>query len=75
MRTRAVGFTDDGFLVYGRADNWAQTNGDEPRVPQVLPDAAKPNNVAALLWQRHGQIFYDAAADSGVTIAPRRAPA
>lgn len=54
-------FTDDGFLVYG-AGNY----GGAPGVPQALPDAAKPNNVAAGLWQDM-EIVYDATAGSGVT--------
>ena len=66
---RGVGYTDDGFLVYGGADNWAQTNDDEPWVPQVLPNPALPNNLAAGMW-RDGQVFYNAAANSGVTTRP-----
>lgn len=54
-------FTDDGFLVYG-----AGSYGGAPGVPQALPDAAKPNNVAAGLWQDM-EIVYDATAGSGVT--------
>ena len=65
---RGVGFTDDGFLVYGGADNWAQSDDDEPWVPQVLPNPALPNNVAAGMW-RDGQVFYDQAANSGVSLA------
>lgn len=65
---RGVGYTDDGFLVYGGADNWAQTNDDEPWVPQTLPNPALPNNIAAGMW-RDGQVFYDAASNSGVTTA------
>lgn len=65
---RGVGFTDDGFLVYGGADNWAQSEDDEPWVPQVLPNPALPNNVAAGMW-RDGQVFYDQAANSGVSLA------
>lgn len=65
---QGVGFTDDGFLVYGGADNWAQSEDDEPWVPQVLPNPALPNNVAAGMW-RDGQVFYDQAANSGVSLA------
>ena len=66
--TRDVGFTDDGFLVYGGADNWAQSEDDEPYTPQLLPNPALPNNIAAGMW-RDGQVFYDAAANSGVSVA------
>lgn len=65
---RGLNFTDDGYLVYGGAGNWAQTNDDEPWTPQVLPNPALPNNVAAGMW-RDGQIFYDQASNTGVSIA------
>jgi uncharacterized repeat protein (TIGR01451 family) len=71
---RGLGFTDDGFLVYGGADNWAQSSSDEPWVPQVLPNPALPNNVAAGMW-RDGQVFYDAAANSGISLASAAAGA
>jgi hypothetical protein len=51
---RGLGFSDDGFLMY---DGPANYRGD-PATPQTLPDAAVPNNVAAMLWQDM-QITYD----------------
>lgn len=57
-------FTDDGFLVYDAATNY----DGEPWVNQTLPDPAAPNNVAAMLWQDM-EIFYDQAANHGVSIA------
>jgi uncharacterized repeat protein (TIGR01451 family) len=55
-------FSDDGFLVYG--DGYAGS----PWVPQSVPAAAAPNNLAALLWQDM-EIRYDAESGSGVTLA------
>lgn len=59
-------FSDDGFLLYGDA-NYADA-GSEPWVAQQVPNPAKPNSVAALLWQDL-QIRYDAATGAGVTLA------
>jgi len=42
-----LGFTDDGFLVFDRANNYAGA----PWNPQLLPNPDLPNNVAAMLWQ------------------------
>ncbi len=60
-----LSFTDDGFLVYGGADFYT---GDIA-TPQQLPNAAAPNNLAAMLWQDM-RLVYNAAAGSGVSIAP-----
>lgn len=59
-----IGMSDDGFLIYDFAGN----GGGEPGTPQTLPSTARPNNVAALLWQDM-QIVYDQAANSGVSVA------
>ncbi|WP_210503222.1 S8 family serine peptidase [Nocardioides xinjiangensis] len=59
---KGLTFSDDGFLVYG--DGYAGS----PWVPQSVPNAAAPNNVAALLWQDM-EIRYDAASGAGVTLA------
>ena len=59
-----VGFTDDGFIVFDPATNYAGS----PWIPQSLPNADAPNNVAALLWQDY-EIFYDAALNHGVSLA------
>jgi len=59
---RGLRFSDDGFLVYG--DGY----GGTPWVPQAVPSAAKPNNLAALLWQDM-ELHYDAASGAGVTLA------
>ncbi len=59
-----LAFSDDGFLQYGGPDFYT----GEVETPQVLPDAAEPNNLAAMLWQDM-QLVYDQAAGSGVSIA------
>ncbi|WP_116947201.1 S8 family serine peptidase [Jiangella endophytica] len=59
-----VGMSDDGFLIYDFASN----GGGQPGTPQTLPSSARPNNVAAMLWQDM-QIVYDQAANSGVSVA------
>ena len=45
---QGLSFSDDGFRIYD-ADNYGTTT--DPGVPQTLPDAATPNNLAAALWQ------------------------
>ncbi|WP_299927164.1 S8 family serine peptidase [uncultured Nocardioides sp.] len=55
-------FSDDGFLVYG--DGYAGS----PWIPQAVPNAATPNNVAALLWQDM-EFRYDAGTGAGVSLA------
>lgn len=57
-------FSDDGFLVYDRANNYAGA----PWTAQSVPNAAAPNNVAALLWQDM-EFRYDEATNAGVSIA------
>ncbi len=57
-------FSDDGFLVYDGANNYA----GEPYFAQTVPDAAAPNNVAAMLWQDM-EFRYDATTGAGVSIA------
>ena len=59
-------FADDGFLVYG--DGYGDPAVDEPYAPQVVPDVAKPNGVAAMLWQDM-EFRYDLATGAGVTLA------
>ncbi|PSL03147.1 putative repeat protein (TIGR01451 family) [Haloactinopolyspora alba] len=59
-----LGFTDDGFLSYDVAANY----GGQPGTPQSLPDPARPNNVAAMLWQDM-RIDHDADANTGVSLA------
>ena len=59
---KGLSFSDDGFLVYGSG------YGASPWTPQAVPSAAKPNNVAALLWQDM-DIRYDAQSGAGVTLA------
>ena len=61
---RGLTFSDDGFLVYDGATNYA----GEPWFAQSVPDAAAPNNVAAMLWQDM-EFRYDAATGAGVTLA------
>ena len=56
------GFADDGFAYFGTG------YGGAPWEPQAIPDAAAPNNVAAGLWHDF-EIFYDLAANTGVTLA------
>jgi len=59
-----VSFTDDGFAIFDGANNY----GGSPWIPQTLPNAALPNNLAAILWQDF-EIFYDAALNHGVSLA------
>lgn len=63
---RGVKFADDGFLVYG--DGYGDPTVDEPYAAQSVPDVAKPNGVAAMLWQDM-ELRYDAATGAGVTVA------
>lgn len=56
--------TDDGFAVFDFDNNY----GGEPWVPQAIPDADLPNNLAAMLWQDM-EIIYDEAANRGVSAA------
>jgi uncharacterized repeat protein (TIGR01451 family) len=64
---RGVSFADDGILTYG--DGYGDpAAGDEPWVVQSVPDVAKPNNVAAMLWQDM-EFRYDATSGAGVTLA------
>lgn len=57
-------FTDDGFAIFDGVNNY----GGSPWIPQTLPNAALPNNLAAILWQDF-EIFYDAALNHGVSLA------
>jgi uncharacterized repeat protein (TIGR01451 family) len=66
-----MGFTDDGFAVFDVVTNWVPS--PEPWTPQEIPDPTLPNNVLAMLWQDM-QIFYDAATNSGVSLATLGAP-
>ncbi len=59
-----MSFTDDGFLLGDFANNY----GGSPWVPQTLPDAALPNNLAAPLWQDL-EIVNDPANGKGVSLA------
>ena len=59
-----MSFTDDGFAIFDVGNNWFGT----PWFAQTVPDPAGPNNLAAMLWQDM-EIFYDAATNSGVTLA------
>jgi uncharacterized repeat protein (TIGR01451 family) len=59
-----ISFTDDGFLVGDFGNNY----GGSPWVPQTLPDAALPNNLAAPLWQDL-EIVNDPANGKGVSLA------
>ncbi|GAA1436462.1 S8 family serine peptidase [Mycobacterium cookii] len=63
---RGLKFADDGFLVYG--DGYGDPAVDEPYAAQSVPDVAKPNGVAAMLWQDM-EFRYDAATGAGVTVA------
>ena len=59
-----MSFTDDGFVLFDAAANY----GGSPWLPQALPNAAVPNNLAALLWNDY-ELVYDAATGAGVTTA------
>ena len=59
-----VGFTDDGYAIFDYANNW----GGDVFVPQVIPDPALSNNVAAMLWMDY-EIVYDEALNHGVSLA------
>lgn len=60
----AVGFTDDGYLLFGGLESYG---GGVP--PQALPDPALPNGVVAPLWE-DWELVYDGdpAAPRGVSI-------
>ncbi|MEO1574614.1 MAG: S8 family serine peptidase, partial [Pseudomonadota bacterium] len=55
--------TDDGFVYFN------STAGANPGAPTDIPNAAAPNDMAAVLWNDM-EIVYDPAAGSGVTVAP-----
>ncbi|WP_169792124.1 S8 family serine peptidase [Jiangella muralis] len=59
-----IGMSDDGFLIYDFPNN----GGGQPGTPQTLPSTARPNNLAAMLWQDM-EIVYDQAANHGVSVA------
>ncbi len=61
-----IEFSDDGMLVYG-SDNYVDQDA-EPWIPQELPDPAKPNSIAAMLWQDM-ELRFDANTGAGVTLA------
>jgi uncharacterized repeat protein (TIGR01451 family) len=65
----AISFTDDGFVIFDAPNNY----GGAPWIPQSLPDADVPNNVAALLWQDF-ELFYDLATNQGVTLVTAGTP-
>jgi hypothetical protein len=60
----ALTFTDDGFVIFDFAGNYVSPAGQA----QFIPQAAKPNNVAAMLWQDM-EVVYDAVTNRGVTVA------
>jgi len=60
----AISFTDDGFAIFDYANNY----GGSPWTNQDIPDPAKPNNLAAMLWQDM-EIVYDQATNKGVSLA------
>ncbi|MHB8133810.1 MAG: S8 family serine peptidase [Anaerolineaceae bacterium] len=60
---KGVSFTDDGFLVFDYANNYAGS----PWIPQLMPNPDMPNNVAAMLWQDM-EIVYQAGT-RGVSLA------
>lgn len=64
-----MSFVDDGFTLFDFDNNY----GGQPWVPQFVPNAAQPNNLAAILWQDY-EIFYDAALNHGVSLATNGAP-
>jgi uncharacterized repeat protein (TIGR01451 family) len=57
-------FTDDGFVEFGSG----YPASAEPWTPQVIPDAAPPNGLIAGFWHDF-EIVYDAATNSGVSLA------
>lgn len=57
-------FTDDGFAIFNFRDNY----GGEVWVPQKVPNAGLPNNLAAPFWQDL-EIFYNEALNHGVSLA------
>ena len=59
-----MGFTDDGFAIFDPGTNYAGT----PWIPQAIPSVDAPSNLAAIMWQDY-EIFYDAAANHGVSLA------
>jgi uncharacterized repeat protein (TIGR01451 family) len=57
-------FTDDGFVIFDFDSSYAFPAGQA----QLIPQASKPTNVAAMLWQDM-EIVYNAVANRGVTVA------
>lgn len=55
-----IAFSDDGFVIFDPIRNY----GGQPWNSQVLPDAAFPNNLAAIFWSDL-EIVYDDGAGSG----------
>ena len=58
-----INFTDDGFSFFNPG-----TPGATPWANTMIPDPAEPNNLMAMFW-RDMEIVYDAATNSGVTLA------
>jgi uncharacterized repeat protein (TIGR01451 family) len=56
--------TDDGLAIFNPTRNMAGALW----IAQTLPDPARPNSLAAMLWQDM-EIVYDAAANRGVSAA------
>jgi len=59
-----MSFTDDGFALFDADSNY----GGSPWTPQAIPNSDLPNNVLSVLWQDF-EIFYDEAANTGVSLA------
>ncbi len=57
---QGVAFSDDGFAVFDPTNNY----GGQSWNSQLLPDAALPNNLAAMFWSDL-KIVYDDGAGSG----------
>ncbi|MCA9871115.1 MAG: S8 family serine peptidase, partial [Anaerolineae bacterium] len=58
-----INFTDDGFAFFDPG-----SPGANPWDNTMIPDPAEPNNLMAMFW-RDMEIVYDAATNSGVTLA------
>lgn len=59
-----LSFTDDGFAIA----NWPANYGGSPWIPQAVPNAVLPNNLLAGYWHDF-ELFYDAGANQGVSLA------
>lgn len=64
VMSNGLSISDDGLVIHDPSVGW----GGTPWETQAVPDAAKPNNLDAVLWQDM-EVTYDAATNKGISLA------